>query len=439
MSSCGRTWFLAGRIVRVPTHRTKAVSLTSSSRWDLVLVGLAAGAILLLLLWPSMDVSLGGDQYVFLARRFAEGSLNVDNLSSRYGDYVVWGAHKYLPFGPLPALLLVPFLPLIDAGMPMVWVGYAFTAVNVCLLYRVLGLAGVTGERRHWATLLYFGGTCYLSVTLVGISTYLAHVVATTFLLLAVWEVLGRRRLPLAGFFLGLAGAARLTAAFGVSFFVWIVWRVSKPDQPTNKVGGAQSPQRRPLAALWPSAMLLSGLAVPVFLLCIYNYARFDSLTETGFGMAVLYHGFLEEARSVGLFSMAHIPKNLFMMLLQGPLPVGGDGAAVLRFPYIEPSRWGMGLFFTSPALLYIFRAHLREPLVQACWLGALSVMVPIVAYYGIGYVQFGYRYALDFMPFLVLLAGRGFPDPMTNRARTLASISVAVNIWGAIVLAIWL
>jgi hypothetical protein len=74
-----------------------------------------------------------------------------------------------------------------------------------------------------------------------------------------------------------------------------------------------------------------------------------------------------------------------------------------------------MGLFFTSPALVYVFRAKLREPLVQACWARTLSVLVPIITFYGIGYVQFGYRYALDFMPFLMLLATRGL-SPANNK-----------------------
>lgn len=404
----------------------RPVSPTSSGRWNLVLVAITAAAISLLVLWPMIDVSLGGDQYVFLARRLIEGRIDVNNLSARYGDYVIWHGHKYLPFGPLPAVLLVVFLPLIDAGMPMVLVGYVFSAINVVLFYRILKIAGVTDEARHWTTLLYFCGTPYLSVTLVGISTYFAHVVVTTFLLFAIWETLGRRRILLIGLYVGLAGAARLTALFALPFFVWILWLRRESDD--NKTFfGVQ------LLAL------IAGLLAPLLLVLWYNYARFGNPVETGFGKAALYTDALYKARSIGLFSAAHIPKNLFMMLLQGPQPVGGDNTAVLRFPYIEPSRWGMGLFFTSPALVYIFKAPRNDRLVQACWLATIATIVPLITYYGIGYVQFGYRYALDFMPFLILLAARGLPAPMTARARTLVGLSVAINMWGAVMLAIWL
>jgi hypothetical protein len=388
---------------------------------DRVLIGYAAAVVIFLLIWPFKDLALGGDHYLFLARSLVHGSLNVDNLPSYYADYVLAGGHKYLAFGPVPALLLIPFLPLLNAGLPMVWIGYALTALNIRLFYAILQLAGVTAERRYWATLLYFGGTVYLSIALVGISTYLAHIVVTTFLLLAIWETLRNGRAAVAGLHVGLAAGARLTAAFSLPFFLWLLWR-----------------EFRELSAR-QVALLLLGFAIPVLLLFAYNYARFGTPTETGFGKTELYQPVLESARLSGLFSVAHIPKNLLMMLLQGPQAVGGENTPVLRFPYIEPSKWGMGLFFTSPALLYAFRARLSEPLVQACWAAILATLVPILTYYGIGYVQFGYRYALDFMPFLALLAARGLPDPMTTQARALVGASVLINVWGAGYLAAWL
>ena len=411
--------------------------LTRSRGWDLALVGLGASAVILLLVWPSVQLALSGDHYVFLARQLVEGRLDVDNLPATYGDYAAWQGHKYLPFGPVPAVLLIPVLPLLNAGMPLVFVCYAFTLVNVFVLYRVLGLADITDERRAWSVLLYFAGTSYLSVALVGISTYYAHIVATTFLLLAVHEVLGKRRFFLVGLFLGLAGACRLTEFFALPFFLWMAAVAPSAAILSTEIQATDA-ESQTTALLPRFGKLAIGLALPLLALSAYNYARFGSITETGFGMAVLYTGVLEQARAAGMFSAVHIPKNVFMMLLHGPQPVGGDSTAVLQFPYVVPSRWGMGLFFTSPALLYIFRARLKEPLVKACWLATFTVLIPILTYYGIGFIQFGYRYALDFMPFLVLLAARGFPSPITNRARVLVAVSVLVNIWGAIMLVVW-
>jgi hypothetical protein len=53
--------------------------------------------------------------------------------------------------------------------------------------------------------------------------------------------------------------------------------------------------------------------------------------------------------------------------------------------------------------------------------------------------VQFGYRYALDFMPFLVLLAALALPRPMTALPRALILLSVLVSLWGAYWITRWL
>ncbi|HEY8165681.1 MAG TPA: hypothetical protein VIF83_09035, partial [Gemmatimonadaceae bacterium] len=353
---------------------------TETLRFDPVLTAYVAVVAVFLLVWPFKDVSFGGDHYAYLARSLLHGSLNVDSLPSSYADYVSWQGHKYLAFGPVPAVILIPFLPLFDAGVAIVWAGYALTVVNVVLFYRILGLAGVTGQRRHWATLLYFGGTTYFSITLVGISTYLAHIVATLFLLLAIGETLDKKRAILVGVFVGLAAGARLTVAFSAPFFLLML--VSRYEPVVANASDARDASGGRDARFIRAAGLLVGFAIPILVLAAYNYGRFGDFTETGFGKAELYRPELETARLAGLFSVVHIPKNLLMLLLQGPQAVGGDNAAVLHFPFIEPSKWGMGLFFTSPALLYAFRARVSDPLHKACWAAIVATLVPILMYY---------------------------------------------------------
>jgi hypothetical protein len=396
----------------------------------LLFVGLCTCVIALMLVWPTVDLSLGGDHYVYLARQLARGSLNVDNLPAFYRDYVLWGGHKYLPFGPLPAVLLIPFISLLSAGVPLVLFGYALTAANVGIYYNLLKRIGVANETARWLVLLYFGGTVYLSVTLVGISTFFAQIVVTTFLLLAILETVGQSRPFRIGILVGLAASARLTAAFTFPFFLWMV-------AATSLGGLAQSDGTRDRSAVRNVLLLVTGLGVPLLLLAAYNIARFGSVTDTGFEHALLYSPVLDAARAHGLFSVVHVPKNLFMLLLQGPIPVGGDNAPLLAFPYFHPSPWGMGIFFTSPALVYLFLASFRDRLVQASWMAIALTLCPILTYYGIGVVQFGYRYALDFMPFVGILVARGLPARLTRSSRALIASSVAINIWGAVWLAI--
>jgi hypothetical protein len=407
-----------------PEERLTSPDTNSREPSRLVAIGLATLVVSILLAWPFVDVSLGGDHYVHLAEHFLRGDLTVDGLSPRYGDVVNWQGHKYLPFGPLPAVILIPFLPLLRIGLPLVVVGYLFSAFNVWTFLRILRHLEVTSAARIWATLLFFAGTPYLGITMVGISTYFAHVVTTTFLLLAILASVRGGRPGVVGLLVGAAAATRFTAAFSLPFFVWLVLNPDASEEQEGSMGRV--------------VRLVIGLSVFLGLLAAYNWLRFGDARQTGFGLAVLYDEGLYAARDAGLFSLAHIPKNLFMMLLNGPHAVGGDGSPVLRFPYFEPSPWGMGLFFTSPALIYAFRASIRSRLVQASWMAIGVMLVPIVSYYGIGFVQFGYRYALDFMPFLALLAARGLPKPLTTTAVVLISAGVLINVWGSIFLAVW-
>ena len=70
-------------------------------------------------------------------------------------------------------------------------------------------------------------------------------------------------------------------------------------------------------------------------------------------------------------------------------------------FPFLYPDGLGMSIFLTSPGLLYAVRAPWRSS--RAWWLGlaALFVLVPTLLYYGGGWLQYGYRYALDSITFV--------------------------------------
>ncbi len=416
----------------------------ASNRWQKLFVVAVSALFVLTVLRPFFLRIFSPNEYqynhyFFLASHLVRGDLTIDGFPDNYPDYVIWQGHKYLPLGPLPGIVLIPFLPLLalarDQDFP--WVGHLFTLLNIWLFAKVLLRVGVSGERRNWSLLLFFGGTVYLWQAVLGDAYHFAHILTTTCLLAAIWEALGKRRPILIGLYLGLAGMTRFTALFTLPFFLWLMWRDN-----SNLEAGDPAPGRPGNLSFFTRLGSLSlGLAGPIFCLGAYNYLRFGNPLESGYGLAQLGGGVLTEARTYGLFSLVHVPKNLFMMLLQGPLPFPSESAPVLEFPYLRPSRWGMGIFFTSPVLLYIFkdfRSRLKEPLIQACWLGTVCALLPIITYYGIGYIQFGYRYALDFLPFLLLIAARNFSNPLSNRVRALILVSVVINVWGALFFFLW-
>ncbi len=395
-----------------------------------------------LILPPGVDNA----HYFYLAQNLVQGKLSVDNIPSYYPDLVTWQGHTFLPLGPLPGVLLIPFLPLFLLGVQLVWVGYLFTALNVWLFYRVLGQVGVSDEARKWALLLFFGGTAYLSIAVIGSSYFFAHITTLTFMLAAITEALGKRRPIVIGLLLGLAAMVRLTAIFSLPFFLWLLWRpkedtveaaIQTSDRDTLSKQGAKTNQAQRF--LLGAVGLLIGLVGPLLILGLYNYLRFGSFLESGYNLAILGYTPLREAREYGLFSLVHIPKNLVMMLFQGPLPYPSQNAPILLFPYMVPSPWGMGLLYTSPALLYAFRNKVKDTVTRAAILGAVFGMLPIITYYGVGWIQFGFRYALDFLPFVLILAARGFSYSMSRFSKGLVLAGVAVCLWGSTFLLIWI
>jgi hypothetical protein len=90
---------------------------------------------------------------------------------------------------------------------------------------------------------------------------------------------------------------------------------------------------------------------------------------------------------------------NLDLFLVHLPNVIG-------QFPFFKPDGLGMSVLLTSPGLLYASQADWRRS--RSWWLlgAAALVLVPTLLYYGGGWLQYGYRYFLDSVPFVIALCG---------------------------------
>jgi hypothetical protein len=126
----------------------------------------------------------------------------------------------------------------------------------------------------------------------------------------------------------------------------------------------------------------------------LYNQLRFDDPLESGYALATL-PPWLEEVRQKGLFSLAHVPMNLDYLFLHLP------SFDPTEFPFFKPDGLGMSVLLTTPGLLFAVRADWRRPLPWLLLGAAIVVLIPTLLYYGGGWLQYGYRYFLDSIPFL--------------------------------------
>jgi hypothetical protein len=70
--------------------------------------------------------------------------------------------------------------------------------------------------------------------------------------------------------------------------------------------------------------------------------------------------------------------------------------------------------------------------LAATLWLGVGLTAIPILFFMGTGELQFGYRYATDLQPLLVLLTFLGMGEKKTRGTRVLLAASIAMNAYGA-------
>jgi hypothetical protein len=397
-----------------------------------------------------------------------------------------------VPFPPLPAVVLMPFVALWGLNADGQLIFAILGALDVGIAWWILGRLPI----RTWvrlATTVFFGfGTVFWYAAQLGTTWYQAHVLAVGLALAAVGVALGRDRaaarsedealvrdgegagaaavaapsslaatlLPdprqfRAGLLFGLACTSRLTVVFGAPFFLF--------------VGSGGSWQRRG----WSAAL---GAAIPIGALLVYNVVTTGHILhpgyqhlyelEAGFYKPLNYHldWWIEDVR--------YLPQNFGIMFLNTPVWLPNEVPSALGLggplcttsgsmrgwfnpacPLLLPRDTGMSILLTSPGYFLILPAlrwgygHSRA--VTGAALAVLLIGVVNLAHFSQGWVQFGYRFSNDFVPWALLLVAIGLDRiatrasappswPITSRlllvlAVGLVGLSVLVNFWGVV------
>ncbi len=431
------------------------------------------------------------DHFVWQAAAFLEGQAAirypVATTAERIGNWFfqdvlpigrIDGVDRGLiPFPPLPAVLLVPFVAVfgLDADDQLLFTMLA--AIDVAICWWMIGRLGVSPLVRLGTTVFFAFGTVFWYTAQNTTTWYQAHVVAVGLTMLAVGLALdaddaaapaqadatdgvaaATRRRGLfdlrgsaAGLLLGLAATARLTVILGAPFFLL--------------VGPGRGWWRG-----WRRALSVAvGAAIPVLALLIYNVAStgqafhpaYDHLYQlearvyTGLG----YHPewaaedprYLPQNTGIMLFAAPEIlPDRLRDTLgfLDEPLctePGARRGVFDRKCPLALPRDTGTSVLLTSPAYLLAIAAlfdRARRRIVVAALLAIALVSVANLMHFSQGWVQFGYRFSNDTVPFALVLVAIGFARLVDGTAPPrwamplavgLIGLSLVVNWWGVV------
>lgn len=355
-----------------------------------------------------------GNHYVHLARSILHGQLHIVGNSPPGGnDYAVYQDRWYVSFPPFPALVLLPFVAIWDLATPdrLIWI--LFAGLSPALLYSLLRFLREQGRSQRSVsdnlllTALFAFGSVYYFSAVQGTVWFAGHVVVCALsCLYLLWSIDARRPLA-AGITLGLAFISRPTTAPLAIFFLAEVLRVSR------------TPQSRIRPILWFGLPIALIGALSMWL----NYVRFDNVFE--FGHRYLNIRWQPRIDKWGLFSYHYLARNLAVFAASLPW-------LLKSAPFVQISGHGLALWFTTPNLLAIFWPRRTSSTMRGLYFAAAAVALFDLCYQNTGWVQFGYRFALDYMVVLIALlalGGRRFGPGFI----ALAVFAIAVNTFGAI------
>jgi hypothetical protein len=362
--------------------------------------------------------------FVYQAAAFLEGSLALPVDPPNQEDWAKVGEKIYVSFPAMPAVVMLPFVALwgyqFNDTSFTVFVG-ALALLLFLLLLRRLASDG-DSKRGEWenlgfAAILGFG-TVFFYCAIRGEVWFTAEVMGVAFTSLYLLFATRTRRPVLAGLLYAMATLTRTPLMFaGVFFVAEALW-----PRGTLSLAEAKEDLKPKLRKL---ALFAAGAAPLALAHMAFNWARFGGIAE--FGHRHLWNNRVNaNIAKWGLFDYHYLERNLH--------------AAFTKLPTLswEPFKigydpHGMSLLVTTPLLLLLLWPKEKPRLHRALWLTVACTALPGFLYQNDGYMQFGFRFSLDYTPYLILLLAIGGWRMRSKLFATLAVLGVVVNTWGAL------
>lgn len=345
--------------------------------------------------------------YLYQAKSFIQLRVDIPDLPDFYQDRVIKDGKILTPFPPIPAVVLVPFV-LVSKNITQQEVSFVIGAINSILAYYLF--KKYSSKHPFVLTLFFVFGTVAFWSAIVGTTWYFAHTLALAFMLLSL--ILHKdEKHYWSGLFFALAALCRYPMLMGGVFFLLELYK--EPKKLIKFIIGA-----------FPFVPIQLG----------YNFLRFGNIFDTGY--VDVYKQYISSgypftirqlwnpgASYFGYMDLRNIPLHLYNFLFMPP--------TVSSSFFIEPSPYGMGILFTTPLLILALFPNLKDKLQRNLFIGASFIAFTDFLHYMQGWVQFGYRFMMDFLPFLLLILAIKFRP--NKKYSALLILSIIVNIWGAI------
>jgi len=340
-------------------------------------------------------ITVENQQFSYLANSFLHKKLYfLEQPAKTWSDTVFWNNNFYWPLGLFPAIILMPFIFIFNHLNLFFYQGYLqfFLVLSVFLLYfKISKKLNYSKIDSLFLAYAFCFASVFLGVAMVSWSWYFAHVITVFLLSLALYEYFNKKRYWLIGILLGFIALTRLTAGLSIVFFILTILFFLKTKQQKIK----------------NLSQLLIPCAPIISLLFIYNYIRFGNILEQGYSQQFVGpNNSLIESKNYGIFHFKHLLYNIYYSLFSMPLLVFSDKVShIFKYPFIKSNPWGMSIFLTSPYLIYLFFLKYKDKISKFLLITIILIALPLLFFFSQGYKNpLGFRFALDFMPFLFIL-----------------------------------
>lgn len=376
-----------------------------------------------ILLFGILREAPGSNSYALLAESWLHGRFHADSCFD--SDCALFDGKTYVIFPPMPALIALPFVALFGVDfayfMPLTTLAFGLSG---WLWWKIANHEGATRDLALLLVLLVLFATPLFFVTLRGDHVwFFAQSWGFLFTTAALYYALVARNALLAGLFIGMAFLSRQMTILYLPFLYLLLL---DPKTPLFRIDGAAIKRVATLAAFPILALILYF---------VYNYARFGSPLETGYAYILpldLAPGAPEPSvlrlrvQEVGIFSSRYFLNNLIYMFIAGP-HIEFAGRYLTQMKSFDVN--GASPFLVTPVLLFAFLGRWD----RAFWIGMAIISAILGAtlfYHSNGFVQYSaQRYALDWMPILLILVLRGIKADYTAPIAILTAYSMLVTL----------
>lgn len=398
-----------------PAGKSKPTSIASLARQVPASVTVAVVAFVVMEL-SSHFRATQQNNYVRVAYAWLHGRMWID-WPGRWMDAVPYNGHYYGVDGPAPALFMLPLVAVWGNAANQTLIALVFAAAATGLAWRLAERLGVSElSTKVFLALFFVAGTDVWWCAMLGDVWFLAHLCAVAFILAALLELTGKSRGWLVALCVVLAAGARFPEVAALPLFVWALW--------TGAFNGATPSRDERFTRLRSFAVVLGCWAVV--------FVGYDELmwgTVIDIGHNLYYHQDAWGAPTGSPFQLSYVPYQIYSFFFRGPVLV--EWLQHVQWPYLKPDTNGLALTFTSPALILAFLARTPRNVVTALWITTALVAAPEFLYYLNGWVQFGMRHMLDFLPYLFALMAIGVRERLPRWGIVLIIYSAIVGAWG--------